>query len=120
MDPLTVVARSHDIVLWSRVAAYDTAFLDALLYQDRAFFDYGGHLDIYPIDELPYWWLHMQRRRAHPRQATFAAENAALLDQVREIVRARGPLGNRDLAGNARVVSYRGSNDTALALYPVR
>lgn len=117
MDPLTVVARSHDIVLWSRVASYQPAFLDALLYQDRAFFDYGGHLDIHPMDELSYWRLHMQRRLEHPRQATFAAENAALLDQVRETVRSRGPLRNRDLAGNARVVSYRGRKDTGLALY---
>jgi len=99
------------------VASYQPAFLDALLYQDRAFFDYGGHLDIHPMDELSYWRLHMQRRLEHPRQATFAAENAALLDQVRETVRSRGPLRNRDLAGNARVVSYRGRKDTGLALY---
>lgn len=117
VDPMTVVARSHDLVLWGRVAGYQPADLDALLYQDRAFFDYGGHLDIYPMDELPYWRLHMQRRHAHPRQATFAAEHPALLDQVREAVRTRGPLGNRDLAGNARVSSYRGRKDTALALY---
>lgn len=63
VDPMTVVARSHDLVLWSRVEGYDPAHLDELLYRDRAFFDYGGHLDIYPIEELPYWRLHMRRRR---------------------------------------------------------
>ncbi len=117
VDPVTVVARSHDLVLWSRVEGYDPAHLDELLYRDRAFFDYGGHLDIYPIEELPYWRLHMRRRRAAARQATFAAEHGALLDEVRAAVRSRGPLGNRDLAGTARVRSYRGRKDTGLALY---
>jgi uncharacterized protein YcaQ len=42
MDPLTVVARSHDIVLWSRVSGYELAYLDSLLYEARQFFDYGG------------------------------------------------------------------------------
>src|SRR5688572_20155609 len=57
MDPLNVVARSHDIVLWSRVLDYRPEFLDQLLYADRAFFDYGGGLFIYPMRELPYWRL---------------------------------------------------------------
>jgi uncharacterized protein YcaQ len=49
--------------------------------------------------------------------ATFAAEHAALLAEVRAEIRARGPLGNRDFAGTAHVQSYRGRKDTALALY---
>src|ERR687884_251647 len=58
IDPINVVARSHDIVLWGRVAGYQPEHLDTLLYQDRAFFDYGGGLMIYPIEELPYWRVH--------------------------------------------------------------
>ncbi len=117
MDPVSIVARSHDLVLWSRVVGYAPDQLDRLLYDDRAFFDYGGHLDIYPIDELPYWRPHMARRRDDERQARFAAEHGALLDAVRTAVRARGPLGNRDLAGTARIQSYRGRKDTGVALY---
>ncbi len=117
VDPMTVVARSHDLVLWSRVAGYDPEHLDTLLYRDRAFFDYGGCVHIYPVHELPYWRLHMERRRADKRQTAFLAEHAALLDEIREEVRARGPLGNRDFAGHARVSSYRARKDTGLALY---
>src|SRR5438445_183917 len=54
MDPLNVVARSHDIVLWSRVSGYRPAYLDHALYHARQFFDYGGGLFIYPMIELPY------------------------------------------------------------------
>jgi len=117
MDPLNVVARSHDIVLWGRVLEYQPTYLDRLLYQDRGFFDYGGGLFIYPMSELPFWRVPMHRRENEARWATFAASNQTLLDEVRAALRARGPLGNRDFSGRARVTSYRGRKDTAPALY---
>jgi len=117
VDPLNVVARSHDLALSSRVAGYEPAQLDTLLYQDRAFFDYGACLMIYPMEELPYWRVHMRRRASHPRQAAFVAHHAALLDEVRAALRERGPLGSRDFDGNVRVASYRARKDTGLALY---
>jgi uncharacterized protein len=117
IDPLNVAGRNHDLVLWSRVVDYEPAYLDALLYQDRAFFDYGGLLFIYPMEELPYWRLHMRRRAATGREAALATERAALIEEVRAELRARGPLGNRDFKGNARVESYRARKDTGLALW---
>jgi len=47
LDPIDVVARSHDIVLWGRVAGYQPSQLDELLYSNRQFFDYGGGLEVY-------------------------------------------------------------------------
>ncbi len=117
MDPLNVVARSHDIVLWGRVLDYRPDYLNELLYKDRLFFDYGGGLFIYPMSELPYWRLHMDRRREEKRWAQFAAENPQVIEQVCEALRRDGPLGNRDFTGNRQVKSYRGRKDTSLALY---
>lgn len=117
MDPLNVVARSHDLVLWGRVADYQPEHLDHLLYHERAFFDYGGGLFIYPMTELPYWRLPMRRKGQERRWAEFTAANPDVLELVRAALRDRGPLGNRDFAGTARVSSYRGRKDTALALY---
>ena len=117
MDPLNVVARSHDIALWGRVSGYRPALLDHALYQRREFFDYGGGLFIYPMSELPYWRTPMRRREHEPRWATFAAAHPTLLDDMRAQLRARGPLGNRDFAGGERVNNYRGGKDTSLALY---
>jgi len=117
MDPLNVVARSHDIVLWSRVSGYRPAYLEYVLYHTRQFFDYGGGLCIYPITELPYWRLHMQRCKQEPRWAAFAETHQTLLDDVRTQLRVRGPLGNRDFTGQQRINNYRGSKDTAVALY---
>lgn len=117
IDPLNVAGRNHDLVLQSRVIDYQPEQLDALLYSDRAFFDYGGLLFIYPMEERPYWRLHMRRRAEHPSRAAWAAENAGLVDAVRAELRARGPVGNRDFAGNARVTDYRARKDTGLALW---
>jgi uncharacterized protein YcaQ len=117
LDPLQVVARSQDIVLWSRVIDYRPAYLDELVYEDRRFFDYGGSLFVYPMEELPAWRLHMTRRKTSVRWADFAATHPDLLDEMRAAIRERGPLGNRDFAGGERVTSYRGSKDSALAPY---
>jgi uncharacterized protein YcaQ len=117
MDPLNVVARSHDIVLWSRVAGYRPEFLDRLLYQERRFFDYGGGLHIYPMEELPFWRVHMDLRAANGRWGRYGAENTALIDEVRAELRRRGPLGNRDFKGRSRVNDYRGRKDSSLALF---
>ena len=117
MDPLNVVARSHDIVLWSRVRGYRPAYFDHALYQARQFFDYGGGLFIYPMTELPYWRLPMRRRGQEGRWADFAAAHQTLLENVRAALRQRGPLGNRDFVGQQRVSNYRGGKESSLALY---
>ena len=117
MDPLNVVARSHDIALWGRVSDYQPALLERVMYENRAFFDYGGGLFIYPMSELPHWRTPMRRRAQAGRWADFAAAHPTLLDEVRAELRARGPLGNRDFTGRERVKSYRGGKDSALALY---
>ena len=117
IDPLNVVARSHDIVLWSRVADYRPEYLDDLLYGEREFFDYGSGLFIYPMDELPYWRVAMQRKGREDRWADFASQHSKLLREVKSELRRRGPLGNRDFTGRTRVNSYRARKDSGLALY---
>jgi uncharacterized protein YcaQ len=117
LDPLNVVARSHDIALWGRVLDYRPEYLDEALYQDRLFFDYGGGLFIYPMRELPYWRLHMEDHKKGHRWVNFIFSNQAVIEAVRAEIRRRGPLGNRDFEGTQRVNSYRGRKDTALALY---
>jgi len=116
IDPLNIIARSQDITLWSRVADYQPEYLASLCYDDRQFFDYGGTLFIYPMEELPYWRVVMERNGARERWTTWAAEHAELIDEVRDALRTRGPLGNRDFEGRVRVESYWARKDTGLAL----
>jgi uncharacterized protein len=117
IDPLIVIARNHDLALHSRVIDYEPEQLDRLLYSDRAFFDYGGTIFIYPIDELPYWRVVMQRKGQEPRWAKFADQRSDLIKEVKTELRRRGPLGNRDFEGRAYGDNYRSGKDSGLAMY---
>ena len=117
LDPLNIFARSQDIVLHSRVLDYKPEFLYQVAYQDRQFFDYGGWLAMYPMSNLPYYRVHMQRRGHQKRIEKFVFSHEELFERVREELRRRGPLGNRDLDGNPVARNYRGRKDTSLALF---
>src|SRR5688500_2729685 len=54
VDTVSAVARNHDLVFWSRVLDYQPPHLDGLMFKDRLFFDWGGVLHIYPIEDMPY------------------------------------------------------------------
>lgn len=118
LDPLNITARSQDIVLHSRVLDYKPDYLYQVAYGDRQFFDYGGWLAMYPMEELPYWRVHMEKRSRDKRIEGFVLNHQELFEQVRAELRSRGPLGNRDLDGNkVGLWNYRGSKDTSLALF---
>lgn len=118
LDPLNIFARSQDIVLHSRVLDYKPEYLYQVAYDERQFFDYGGWLAMYPMSELPYWRVHMNRRSHDKRIEGFVLSHEELFEQVRAELRSRGPLGNRDLDGNKiGLWNYRGRKDTSLALY---
>ena len=120
LDPLQIIARSHDIQLYSRVLDYSPGMWETLAYDRRKFFDWGGWLAVRPMDELPYWRVVMQRERdEHGRIHEMAREHAAAIVEMREVLKERGTVSNRDfeMAKRTRTQSYRGRKDSALALY---
>ena len=73
---------------------------------------------MYPMEELPYWRVHMEKRSRDKRIEGFVLNHQELFEQVRAELRERGPLGNRHLDGNkVGLWNYRGSKDTSLALF---
>ncbi|MBE0699285.1 MAG: YcaQ family DNA glycosylase [Anaerolineaceae bacterium] len=124
LDPLQIIARSHDILLHSRVLDYTPGLWEELTYQqrpeDRRFFDWGGWLAARPMDELPHWRVVMRRERdTASRMQTMARDHAEAIVEMREILRERGMVSNRDfeMGTRKRTQSYRGRKDSALALY---
>lgn len=118
VDPLNVIARSHDIALWGRVQGYRMTDLDTLLYRERQLFDWGGLVMIYPMDELPHWRLVMARRRESPRYLKFIEAHGHVLEDVLSQVRERGPMSSADFSGNTvRQGNFRSGKDTGQALY---
>src|SRR5437773_11028862 len=56
IDSINVVARSHHIVLWSRLGNHDPEWLHELLGQDRAIFEYWAHAAAFvPIELFLYF-----------------------------------------------------------------
>ena len=118
LDPLNIIARSQDIVLHSRVLDYKPEYLYKVAYDERQFFDYGGWLAMYPMEELPYWRVHMEARAHEKRVEDFVLSNPDLFEQIRAELRRRGPLGNRDFEGKrVGAWNYRGRKETSLVLY---
>src|SRR5258705_1459569 len=120
LDPLQIVARSHDIKLHGRVLDYRPGMWEDVTYKKRKFFDWGGWLAVRPMDELPHWRVVMRRERDDPsRVSAMASDHADAIVEMRAILRERGTVSNRDfkMATRTRTQSYRGRKDSALALY---
>lgn len=120
LDPLQVIARSHDITLHSRVLDYTPGIWENVTYEQRKFFDWGGWLATRPMDELPHWRVVMRRERdSNSRIRSMARDHADAIVEMRAILQERGTVSNRDfkMETRTRTQSYRGRKDSALALY---
>jgi hypothetical protein len=120
LDPLQIIARSHDITLHSRVLDYRPGMWETVTYKQRKFFDWGGWLAARPMDELPHWRVVMRRERdSNSRIRNMGREHAEAIAEMRSILHERGVVSNRDfeMATRTRTQSYRGRKDSALALY---
>jgi uncharacterized protein YcaQ len=104
LDPIAAVARSHLLVLWSRVGPFDPAALDRLLWSDRALFEYWAHAASIVLTED--YQLHRGRMRAFPRGRTIPSKrtkawieaNLPLRHRILRELRRSGPLPSRAFA----------------------
>jgi hypothetical protein len=100
IDPIATVATPQQLVLWSRLGAYDAAELDRLLWDERKLFEWGAF--IRPIEDFPLILARMRRKRtgkyAWERRGTeFLRKNAAFRKYVLRELEQRGPLLAREL-----------------------
>jgi uncharacterized protein YcaQ len=93
-DPIAVAGRNHDLVLHARVAGYEPAWCDELLYERRELFEaYNKALCLLPTDQLPWYRVSWTQTINAPR---ILAENSDVARQVLERIRADGPLSALD------------------------
>jgi len=119
LDPLVIVARSHDLVLHVRVSGYQPESFDALAYDERLFFDWGGWLAVRTMTELPYWRSLMRRQREQPRMLKLVEQYRPAIETMRALLAERSTLASRDFNKTDRqaILSYRGTKDSSLILY---
>ena len=100
LDPISAVARSHTLVLWSRLGTYDPAHLDELLYEDRQLFEYWAHAaSIVLTEDYPVHHLMMREYGSggsawSKRMRAWAEENAALRDEILLRICEEGPVSS--------------------------
>jgi uncharacterized protein YcaQ len=101
MDPIATVATPQQLVLFSRLGAYDPAELDRLLWQERKLFEYDAY--IYSVEDLPLQRARMARRRRGDGLKRdewireFMQTNRAFRRYLLAELERNGPLLSRDL-----------------------
>ena len=94
LDSVNVLARSHEIVPFSRLGPCSIAAMHRAVYQERRGFEYWGHVaSLLPMAEYRYFLPRMEAIRQHG-WGDQDSEHAHLIPLVRERIRAEGPLGS--------------------------
>jgi uncharacterized protein len=101
MDPTAAVARTEQLVLFSRLGSrFRVRELERLLWEERTLFEYRAH--ILPSEDF---WIHRETMRRYPAGAysrhryvrEWLAANQPFRRYVLRELRARGPLRTREL-----------------------
>lgn len=101
IDTIHVVARSHHIVLWSRLGHHPQAWLYELLGKERALFEYWSHAAAFtPIELFPFFRRRMLEYAEtgteywSMQSQAWISENRDVLEQVVERISAGGPVSS--------------------------
>jgi len=97
LDPISTVAPPQQLVLWSRLGAYDRGELDRLVWEERKLIEW--HAFLYPIEDLPLLKAQMKTREGtwQRQRREFLRENAAYRRYVLRELERRGPLLSREI-----------------------
>ncbi len=95
LDTISVISRSHETVLWSRLGPYDTALISSLYDPGLALTEYLAHAAaIIPTESMPLFRSYMERARASPEWSA-EPQNRAVMDRVLERIEREGPMASR-------------------------
>jgi len=98
IDTISVIERSHHVVLFTRCPDYRPRYLDELLWPDQMVFEYWAHAASYiPMTDYRYY-LPAIRRKPKPGSWTekWSRGNQAVLKKVRRRIERKGPLAAAD------------------------
>jgi uncharacterized protein YcaQ len=101
-DPLNVVGRNPDLVLQSRVANYQSNWLQELLYKERVLWDgWDKVMSIFNIADWPNFSRY--RKYVDGRYDDPTDPTTETIPEILEAIRQRGPLSSIDFKDSGRV-----------------
>lgn len=111
LDSVNVLARSHYLVAWSRMRAYDPAAFDRLSHEaPRHVFEYWGHeASLLPVDLQPAlrWRMARAKHDAWGRMRAIAKKRT-LVGKVLKSVADAGPIRTSEIEVKAKPKTERG------------
>ena len=102
IDPINVVARNPLLILWSRLGNYNLADFEALLWQDRALFEYWAHaasivlVEDFPIHQTQMLNFSRGNGKWAQRVRGWMETNEPFRQYILDELQARGPLFTQD------------------------
>jgi uncharacterized protein YcaQ len=105
LDPTSAVARSHFLVLWSRLGQYEREDVARLIYKDQRLFEWRAF--VYPTRHLPFYLLAMRSKSEkytyRRYRVAWMRKNLPLRRQVLSRLRRDGPLATSAFDGREAV-----------------
>jgi len=101
LDTVSIAgARSHVIVLMSRIDGFDPELGEELLQRDAPLFEYWGHEASWiPLELYPAFEFRRREFRRHPWWGNVVAEHPRVARALRQRIRDEGPLRSLDMEG---------------------
>ena len=95
-------ARSHVIVLLSRLEGFSAALGEALLRPGAPLFEYWGHeVSWIPLGLYGAFAFRRREFQVHPWWGDLLGENRAMVRRIMRRIEVEGPLGSADLEGSS-------------------
>jgi hypothetical protein len=103
LDTVSVAgARSHAIVLLSRLQGFDAALAEALLQPGEPLFEYWGHEACWlPIDLYPVFAFRRREFEKHPWWGDLVGQHPQIAADLRRRIRDGGPLRSAEMEGKS-------------------
>jgi hypothetical protein len=101
LDTVSIAgARSHAIVLMSRIEGFDPALGEELLQPGQPLFEYWGHEASWlPIELYPVFEFRRKAFKHHPWWGDVVGEHPEVARRLRRRIREEGPLRALDMEG---------------------
>jgi uncharacterized protein YcaQ len=101
LDTVSIAgARSHALVLLSRLEGFDLELAEALLRPGEPLFEYWGHEASWiPIELYPVFEFRRKAFRRHPWWGDLIGQHPQVAEDLRRRIRDEGPIRSLDMEG---------------------